>query len=159
MQCRPSRAVSSLTVSVLGKRSLLRGASPRKLGSVGAHGVRGGSTSIALHRSWSVSAIFTYVTWGSGRRFIIFLRDVPHDFLAKNLSVYLTYTCTSLNNPVELGYLDTCCAEDWVDLGSPSSHFQDSVDCADLWGDSRLLRHPAIDVVWRWPCLPCFRLL
>ena len=22
---------------------------------------------------------------------------------------------------------------DWVDLGSPSSHFQDSVDCADLW--------------------------
>ena len=21
---------------------------------------------------------------------------------------------------------------DWVDLGSPSSHFQDSVDCADL---------------------------
>ena len=22
---------------------------------------------------------------------------------------------------------------DWVDLGSPSSHFQDSVDCTDLW--------------------------
>ena len=22
---------------------------------------------------------------------------------------------------------------DWVDLGSPSLHFQDSVDCTDLW--------------------------
>ena len=22
---------------------------------------------------------------------------------------------------------------DWVDLGFPSSHFQDAVDCADLW--------------------------
>ena len=125
--------MSSLTVSVLGERSLLRGASPHKLGSVGAHGVHGGSTYIALHRSWSVSAILPYVTWGSGQCFIIFLRDVPHKFLAINLSVYLTYTCTSLNNPVGLGYLDTCRAEDWVDLGSPSSHFQDSVDCADLW--------------------------
>ena len=25
--------------------------------------------------------------------------------------------------------------------------------------DSLLLRHPAIDIVWRWPCLPRFRLL
>ena len=24
-------------------------------------------------------------------------------------------------------------SSDWVDLGSPSSHFQDSVDCADFW--------------------------
>ena len=48
---------------------------------------------------------------------------------------------------------------DWVDLPSPSSHFQDSVSCLTCSQDSQLLRHPAIDIVWRWPCLPCFRLL
>ena len=29
---------------------------------------------------------------------------------------------------------------DWVDLGSPSSHFQDAGDCADLWS-----RQPALE--------------
>ena len=48
---------------------------------------------------------------------------------------------------------------DWVDLGSPSSHFQDSVDTLTDGHDSQLLRHPAIDIVCRWPCLPRFRLL
>ena len=33
-----------------------RGASPLALASVGAHGVCGGSTFIALHRTWSVKA-------------------------------------------------------------------------------------------------------
>ena len=48
---------------------------------------------------------------------------------------------------------------DWVDLPSPSSHFQDSVSCLTSSQDSQLLRHPAIDIAWRWPCLPRFRLL
>ena len=48
---------------------------------------------------------------------------------------------------------------DWVDFPSPSSHFQDSVSCLTCSHDSQLLRHPAIDIVWRWPCLPRFRLL
>ena len=112
-QCRPSSAVSSLTVSVLCVRSLLRGTSLHALGSVGAHGVRSGSTYIALHRSWSVSAILTYATWSSGRCFLLFLRNIQHVFMAINLSVYLTYTCTRLNNPVGLCYLDTCRAE-WL---------------------------------------------
>ena len=123
----------SLTVSVLCERSFLRGTSPHALGSVGAHGVRGGSTYIALHRSWSVSAILTSATWSSGRCFLLFLRDVPHVFMALNLSVYLTYPCPSLINPVGLYYWTLDVTSDWVDLGSPSSHFQDSVDCADLW--------------------------
>ena len=89
----------------------LRGASPHALGSVGAHGVRGGSTYIALHRPWSVSAILTYATGCSGRCFLLFLRDVPHVFMAIILSVYLTFTCPSLNDPVGFYYLDTCCAE------------------------------------------------
>ena len=107
LHCRPSRAVSSLTVSVLCMWSLLRGASPHALGSVGAHGVRGGSTYIAFHQSWSVSAILTYATWSSGRCLLLFLRDVPHVFMAINLSVYLTYMCPSLKYPMGLYYLDT----------------------------------------------------
>ena len=41
----------------------------------------------------------------------------------------------------------------------PSSHFQDSVACRTCSHDSQLLRHPAIDIVWQWSSLPCFRLL
>ena len=50
------------------------------------------------------------------------------------------------------------CPRDWADT-VPSSHFQDSVSCLTCSHDSQLLRHPAIDIVWRWPCLPRFRLL
>ena len=67
--------------------ALAEGASPHVLGSVRAHGVRGGSTYIALHRTWSVSAILTYTNGCSGRCFLLFLRDVPHVFMAINLSV------------------------------------------------------------------------
>ena len=54
------------------------GASPRALGSIGALGVSGGSTSIAFHWTWSVSANLLYAPWSSGRCFMLFLRDVPH---------------------------------------------------------------------------------
>ena len=47
--------------------ALAAGAFPHTLGSVGAHGVHGGSTYIALHRTWSVSAVLTSAPWGSGR--------------------------------------------------------------------------------------------
>ena len=43
------------------------GASPHALGSIGARGVRGGSTYIALHWTWSVSAVLPSANWGSGR--------------------------------------------------------------------------------------------
>ena len=69
-----------------------------------------------------------------------------------NLSLTGTYVRTFL-----LWTLDVL--RDWVDLPSPSSHFQDSVSCLTCSHDSQLLRHPAIDIVWRWPCLPRFRLL
>ena len=48
---------------------------------------------------------------------------------------FLLWTLTVLSN--------------WVDLPSPSSHFQDSVSCLTCSHDSQLLRHPAIDIVWR----------
>ena len=53
--------------------ALAAGASLHALGSVGAHGVRGGSTYIALHRTWSVSAVLTSATWGSGRCLLLLL--------------------------------------------------------------------------------------
>ena len=54
------------------------GASPHVLGSVRALGVRGGSTSIAFHLTWSVSPNLPYAPWSSGRCFMLFLRYVPH---------------------------------------------------------------------------------
>ena len=83
------------------------GASPHALGSVGALGVSGGSTYIALHRTWSVSAILPCAHGSSGRCFILFLRDVLRVFLAIILSVSLAYACRSLHIPIGLCYLDT----------------------------------------------------
>ena len=60
---------------------------------------------------------------------------------------------------LSLPALDACSAL-WLGwLHVPSSHFQDSVSCLTCNHDSQLLRLPAIDIVWRWPCLPRFRLL
>ena len=53
--------------------ALAAGASSHALGSVGTHGVRGGSTYIALRRPWSVPAVLRYAPWGSGRCLMLFL--------------------------------------------------------------------------------------
>ena len=61
--CRPSRAVSLLMVSVFGGRWLLRGGGgglPISWVPSEPLGICGGSTYIALHRTWLVSAILTY---------------------------------------------------------------------------------------------------
>ena len=58
-----------------------------------------------------------------------------------------------------LSALDACSALGLGWLPVPSSHFQDSVSCLTCSHDSQLLRLPVIDIVWRWPCLPRFRLL
>ena len=47
------------------------GESHHAVGSVGAHGIRGGSTCIALHRTWSVSVFLASASWGSGRCFLL----------------------------------------------------------------------------------------
>ena len=56
--CRPSCAVSMLTVSVIGARfALVEGRLPLRLVPSEPLGSCGGSTYIALHRTWLVSAI------------------------------------------------------------------------------------------------------
>ena len=82
-----SRRVFADGIRPLRAVALAEGASLHALGSVRAHGVRGGSTYIALHRTWSVSAILPYANESSGRCFLLFLRDVLHVFMAINLSV------------------------------------------------------------------------
>ena len=51
--------------------ALAAGASPHVLGSVGAHGVLGGSTYITFCRPWSVSTVLRYAPWGSGWCFML----------------------------------------------------------------------------------------
>ena len=91
--------------------------------------------------------------------FYVLLYDVLPVFMAIIWSVSLTPACPLRVIPIRGCSLDTCVASDWLDLLSSSSLFQDSVICADFGHDSRVLMHPAIDIVWRWPCLPRLRCL
>ena len=74
--------------------------------------------------------------------------------------IYLYYACPSFKMSRGVYALWTHdVTSDLVPLGFPSSHIQDSVSCLTCSHDSQLLWLPAIDIVWRWPCLPRFRLL
>ena len=103
-----SRSVFADGIRLLRVVALAEGRLPHALGSVGALGVSGGSTYIALHRTWSVSAILAFAHWSSGRCFILFMCDVPQVFMVFILSVSLTYACPSLNIPIGLCSVDTC---------------------------------------------------
>ena len=46
----------------------------------------------------------------------------------------------------------------WVAFTSPPGPSR-TLSCLTCSHGGQLLRLPAIDIVWRWPCLPCFRLL
>ena len=84
------------------------GASPHTLGSIGARGVRGGSTYIAFHRTWSVST-FDRTPIGAQVGVSYFscatFRKYSWRFY---LSVSLTFACPVLNFPIGLCSLDTC---------------------------------------------------
>ena len=73
--------------------SSCRGASSHTLGSVGAHGVSGGSTYppdlVGLH-------IWPYTHWSSGRYFILFLCDIPQVFMA---IIFVSFTDLCVSRP------------------------------------------------------------
>ena len=51
------------------------------VGSLRAHEVRSVSTSVALHRHWSVTSVLESATWASSSVFSSFsLRDIQHEF-------------------------------------------------------------------------------
>ena len=108
-------------------------ASPHALGSVGAHGVSGGSTYIALH--WTCPSPWSWRTPLGAQVGVnyFYLRDFPQVFMVTVSSVKLIYACPSLKCCVWLCCLDTCHAELLGCLQVPSSHFQDSVDSSDWW--------------------------
>ena len=108
------------------------GTSPHVWGSIRALGVRGGSTYIALHWTWSVSTIcrtpigaqvgVSYFSCATFRRYSWRSFCQFHWLMRVPASTF----------PLGCVLWTLVVSSDWVDLVSPSSHFQDSVDCADL---------------------------
>ena len=95
-------------------------------------GSRGGSTYIALHRTWLVSAIFAGCHCCSGRCLCFTVRHsacIPGDHPVG----FTTPACPLSVTPIRGCSLGTCVACDWLGLLSSSSLFRDSVICAALW--------------------------
>ena len=92
----------------------------------------GGSTYIALHWTWLVSANLP-CAFGLRSVFYVLLCEIPPVFMAIIWSVSLTPACPLRVIPMRGCSLDACEACVWLDLLSSSSLFQDSVICADLW--------------------------
>ena len=88
--------------------------------------------------------------------FYVLLCDIPPVFMAIIWSVSLTPACPLRITPIRGCSLDTV-ACDWFDFLSSSSLFRDSVFALTYGHGSRVLMPPAIDIVWRWPCLPRLR--
>ena len=86
--------------------------------------------------------------------FYVLLCAFPPVFMAIIWSVSLTPACPLRVTPLRGCSLDICVACGWLGFLSSSSLFQYSVICADFGHDSRVLMTTAIDIVWRWPCLP-----
>ena len=115
--CRPSRAVSlRLPVSWVPSEPL---------------GVCGGPTYIALHQTWLVSAILPLAV--GAQVGVSYLPTRSSACIYGNNFVSITDLCVSLtkhSHRVVHWTLEE--PSYWVDLVSPSSLFQDSVDCADF---------------------------
>ena len=92
----------------------------------------GGSTYIALHQSWLVSA---NLPCAIGAPVGVLCFTVRHSArIHGDHLVSFTDSCVSLaRHSIRGCSLDTCEASDGLDLLSSSSLFQDSVICADLW--------------------------
>ena len=113
------------------------GASPLVLGTLGGGvGGCGGSTYIALHRTWLVSFLPGAFRAPVG----VFLFTVRHsarihgDHLVSSwLDIPPPSACPLRVTPVWGWSLDTCMACDWLAFLSSSTLFQDSVICADFW--------------------------
>ena len=149
------RATSLLTVSSFASGSSWGGASPHALGSVGAHGVSGGFTYIALHRSWSVSVIWPYTHWSSGRCFIL-LACCSACILVSLTGLYVSQPQHS-HRVVFIGHLR--CRVTGLTYCPPPRTSRTLSIALTYRQASLVLMHPAIDIQWRWPCLPRLRLL
>ena len=124
--CLSLRFPSSVHISLL-----RRGVSPCVWSHTDPWESCGGSTYIALHRTWLVSSFLP----GAFSALVVFclLCGIPPVFMAIIWSVSLTPACPLRVTPVWGCSLDTCMACDWLALLSSSTFFQASVICADFW--------------------------
>ena len=152
--CRPSCAVSLLMVSVIGARfTLAEGRLPMRLVPSEPLGSCGGSTYIALHRTWLVSTILPCaigaqvgVSYFTARRSARihgdhFVSFTDSSFPLGDIPWTLTRRVTGFT------YCPPPRSSRTLSFALTYSH------------DSLILMHPAIDIVWQCPCLPRLRLL
>ena len=127
-----SRSISADGICLFMGGSSCGGASPHVLGSVGALGVSAGSTYIALHRTWSVNAICR-TPIGAQVGVSYFSCATFRKYSWRSFCQFHWLMCVPAStSPLGCVPWTLIVSSDWVDLLSPSSHFQDSVDCADL---------------------------
>ena len=151
---RPSCTVSFRTVFVFGARlAFAEGHLPLRWSRKGPLGSCGGSTYIALHRTWWVSS-FLPGALGAPVGVLCLLCDIPPVFMVIFWSVSLTPACPLRVPPMRGCSLDTCVACTWLDLMSSSTLFKDTVIRADFWSRQYGPHTTCNRLRWRWPCLP-----
>ena len=138
---------------------LCGGASPLAFGSVGPLGSCGGSTYIALHQTWLVSANLPY---GFGAQVSVSYFLVQHSArIHGDHFVSFPDSCVSLpriyHGVLFLGHLTRRVIG--LTLCPPPRSSKILSFALTYSHDSLILMHPAIDIVWQCPCLPRLRLL
>ena len=91
--------------------------------------------------------------------YYFYLRVFPQVSMAIVSYVSLHFACPSLKCPVGFAVWTLAVLSDWVAFGFPTGTSRTLSIALTDGHDSLFLRHPAIDTVWRWSCLPRFRLL
>ena len=127
---RPSRRILDGCIRPLRVVAPATGAFHRAVGSVEAHGIQSGSACIALHRPWSVSAVWRLPLGAQVGVYSFSMHGFPQ-VLHGDRSLF--YACLNLKCPVGLYCTDTCSDECPDCLRVHSSHFQDSVDSCGGW--------------------------
>ena len=136
------------------------GASPHALGSVGALGELRWLHLYRLTLDLVGRRQFAVCRWSSGRCFIFLLRYVPHVFMTIILSVSLPSACPCLVIPLGVMFLGHLTRQVTGLTYCPPPRSSRTLSFALTYShDSLILMHPAIDIVWRCPCLPHLRLL
>ena len=134
-------------------------ASPQVFGSAGPLGSCGGSTYIALHLTWLVSADLPCVFGAQVGVSYFPVRHSAH--LHGDLFVSFPDSCVSLPRIYHrVQFLGRLTSRVTGLLSVPLLALPGLLSFALTYSpDSLILMHPAIDIVWRCPCLPRLRLL
>ena len=140
--------------------SLMRWAFPHVFGSVGALGELRWLHLYRLTPYLVGLCHFAVWLWSSGQCFLFFLCDIPHVYKAIILSVSLPPTCPCLVFTIRVQFVGHLTRRVTGLTLCPLPRSSRFLSFALTYSHgSLILMHPAIDIVWRCPCLPCLRLL